>query len=228
MTLFVVKKLTKVYAIGKGSNTRKIYAVRNVNLTINEGEFVTLFGPSGSGKTTLLMLLAAIIKPTEGTILFDGDNITKFSENEAAKWRQENVGFVFQKINLVEFLDVLNNVLLPVYPLNVDMTLYEKRAMELLDRVGLKDRLNHKPAQLSVGEQQRVALVRALINSPRVVFADEPTAHLDTETGKKIVNLMRELNQELDVTFIVSTHDPEMISVSDRIIKMRDGQILGE
>ncbi|MGQ4833900.1 MAG: ABC transporter ATP-binding protein [Candidatus Asgardarchaeia archaeon] len=227
--LFELSNVTKIYRIGKAGSTKSIYAVRDVNLKINESEFVTLFGPSGSGKTTLLMLMAAIIKPTSGSIIFDGEvDITKFSENEAAKWRRENIGFVFQKINLVNFLNVLDNTLLPIYPLKADFNTYKRRAEELLEYVGLADRINHKPSQLSVGEQQRVALVRALINSPKVVFADEPTAHLDTKTGKKIIKLMKKLNNELGVTFIVSTHDPEIVSVAGRIVKIRDGKIISE
>ena len=173
------------------------------------------------------MLLGALIKPSEGRIIYDGQDITRFSEDEAAEWRQKNIGFVFQKINLIEFLNALDNVLLPLYPLNVDFSVLEKKALKLLERVGLSERVTHKPAQLSVGEQQRVAIARALIGDPKVVLADEPTAHLDTETGKKIIKLMKELNEELGVTFIVSTHDPEMTSVADRIIKIRDGKIVG-
>jgi len=206
---------------------KEIYAVREVSFEVEKSEFIILFGPSGSGKTTLLMLLGALIKPSEGRIIYDGQDITRFSEDEAAEWRQKNIGFVFQKINLIEFLNALDNVLLPLYPLNVDFSVLEKKALKLLERVGLSERVTHKPAQLSVGEQQRVAIARALIGDPKVVLADEPTAHLDTETGKKIIKLMKELNEELGVTFIVSTHDPEMTSVADRIIKIRDGKIVG-
>jgi len=218
-----VEKVTKIYKMGE----KEIYAVREVSFEVEKSEFIILFGPSGSGKTTLLMLLGALIKPSEGRIIYDGQDITRFSEDEAAEWRQKNIGFVFQKINLIEFLNALDNVLLPLYPLNVDFSVLEKKALKLLERVGLSERVTHKPAQLSVGEQQRVAIARALIGDPKVVLADEPTAHLDTETGKKIIKLMKELNEELGVTFIVSTHDPEMTSVADRIIKIRDGKIVG-
>jgi len=218
-----VEKVTKIYRMGE----KEIYAVREVSFEVEKSEFIILFGPSGSGKTTLLMLLGALIKPSEGRIIYDGQDITRFSEDEAAEWRQKNIGFVFQKINLIEFLNALDNVLLPLYPLNVDFSVLEKKALKLLERVGLSERVTHKPAQLSVGEQQRVAIARALIGDPKVVLADEPTAHLDTETGKKIIKLMKELNEELGVTFIVSTHDPEMTSVADRIIKIRDGKIVG-
>ncbi|MEQ9714283.1 MAG: ABC transporter ATP-binding protein [Candidatus Asgardarchaeum sp.] len=223
MKQITVEKVTKIYRMGE----KEIYAVREVSFEVEKSEFIILFGPSGSGKTTLLMLLGALIKPSEGRIIYDGQDITRFSEDEAAEWRQKNIGFVFQKINLIEFLNALDNVLLPLYPLNVDFSVLEKKALKLLERVGLSERVTHKPAQLSVGEQQRVAIARALIGDPKVVLADEPTAHLDTETGKKIIKLMKELNEELGVTFIVSTHDPEMTSVADRIIKIRDGKIVG-
>ncbi|MHA1616160.1 MAG: ABC transporter ATP-binding protein [Candidatus Njordarchaeales archaeon] len=207
---------------------KKIYAVKDVSLRIKQGEFVAIFGPSGSGKTTLLMLLAAIIKPTSGEIFYDNLDITKLSESEAAKWRYENIGFIPQKINLIEFLNVLDNVLAPTYPYVKDFEKAKERALELINRVGLGHRIKHKPAQLSVGEQQRVAIARALINNPKVVLADEPTAHLDTETGKRIVMLMKELRDEYNVTFIVSTHDPEIAKIADRIIEIRDGKITGQ
>ena len=224
MTNVEAKNLTKIYEVEK----QRIYALKEINLEIRKSEFIVLFGPSGSGKTTLLMLLAAIIKPTKGKILYDGVDITNFSEDQAAEWRQKNVGFIFQKINLVEFLNVLDNVLLPVYPRKVDFDKLQAKAEKLIERVGLKDRVNHKPAQLSVGEQQRVAIARALLNNPQIVFADEPTAHLDTETGTKIVKLMKELNTELGTTFVVSTHDPEIAKLADRIIYIRDGRIVKE
>jgi len=224
VTEIIVKNAYKIYEMGD----KKIYAVKDVSLRVKQGEFVAIFGPSGSGKTTLLMLLAAIIKPTHGEIFYDKLDITKLSESEAAKWRYENIGFIPQKINLIEFLDVLDNVLAPTYPYVKNFEEVKKRALELIKRVGLSHRIKHKPAQLSVGEQQRVAIARALINNPKVVLADEPTAHLDTETGKRIVMLMKELRDEYNVTFIVSTHDPEIAKIADRIIEIRDGKITRE
>ena len=224
MTYIKVENVSKMYKVEK----KKIYAVRNVSLNIDQGEFIILFGPSGSGKTTLLMLLGAIIKPTKGRILYDRVDITKFSEDEAAMWRHKNVGFIFQKINLVEFLNVLENVMLPMYPYAKDFKKIEHKALELIEKVGLMHRLKHKPAQLSVGEQQRVAIARALINNPKIVFADEPTSHLDTETGRNVIKLMKELRDTYNVTFIVSTHDPEMTVIADRIVKIRDGKIVKE
>jgi len=222
MKIVKVERLTKIYKVGR----REIYAVNNINFTVNEGEFLILFGPSGSGKSTLLMLLAALMKPSSGKIYIKGKDITSFSENEAATWRRENIGFVFQTINLADFLNVLENVMLPLYTAKINLKELRSKALKLIERVGLKDRVKHLPSQLSVGEQQRVAIARALINNPALILADEPTAHLDSETGGKIISLMRELGEEYGTTFIIATHDPEIISKSDRMIKMRDGKII--
>ena len=222
MSFIEVKDLTKIYSVG-GKN---IFAVNNVSFSLREKEFTILFGPSGSGKTTLLMLLAALIKPNKGHIYVRGQDITKFSEDEAALWRRKNVGFIFQTINLVDFLNVLENVMLPLYTAKIDVHELREKALKLIKRVGLEERVKHKPSQLSVGEQQRVAIARALINNPEIVLADEPTAHLDLETGKKIISLMKELRDEYGTTFIVATHDPEIVSMADRTIKMRDGGVI--
>ncbi|MCD6514744.1 MAG: ABC transporter ATP-binding protein [Candidatus Odinarchaeota archaeon] len=224
MTQIKLSNVSKVYRIEK----RYIHAIRDVSLKIEQGEFIVLFGPSGSGKTTLLLLLGAIIKPTKGKILYDKVDITKFSEDEAAKWRHNNIGFIFQKINLIEFLNVLENVTLPMYPYADDFETVKNKALELIETVGLTERLRHKPSQLSVGEQQRVAIARALINNPKIVLADEPTAHLDTNTGRGIIKLMKKLRDLYHVTFIISTHDPEIITIADRIIKIRDGKIISD
>jgi len=222
MSFIEVKDLTKIYSVG-GKN---IFAVNNVSFSLREKEFTILFGPSGSGKTTLLMLLAALIKPNKGHIYVRGQDITKFSEDEAALWRRKNVGFIFQTINLVDFLNVLENVMLPLYTAKIDVHELREKALKLIKKVGLEERVKHKPSQLSVGEQQRVAIARALINNPEIVLADEPTAHLDLETGKKIISLMKELRDEYGTTFIVATHDPEIVSMADRTIKMRDGRVI--
>ena len=148
------------------------------------------------------------------------------AKDEAALWRRKNVGFIFQTINLVDFLNVLENVMLPLYTAKIDVHELREKALKLIKRVGLEERVKHKPSQLSVGEQQRVAIARALINNPEIVLADEPTAHLDLETGKKIISLMKELRDEYGTTFIVATHDPEIVSMADRTIKMRDGRVI--
>lgn len=224
MSFIRVESLTKVYRVGG----RDIFAVNDVSFSVDEEEFIVLFGPSGSGKTTLLMLLAALIKPNKGRIYIKDQDITRFGDNEAALWRRENIGFVFQTINLIDFLNVLENVMLPLYTAKIDHRELKERALELIERVGLMERVKHRPSQLSVGEQQRVAIARALINDPDIVLADEPTAHLDFETGKRIISLMKELRDEYGTTFIVATHDPEIMSMADRNIKMRDGKIISK
>ena len=218
----VVDNVNKVYRVGENL----VYALRGVSFEVSSGEFVSILGPSGSGKTTLLMIMAALIKPSEGRVLYDGTDVTKFSPDEAAFWRYKNIGFIFQLLNLIDFLDALENVIVPVIPYEHNADRWVEKAEDLLRRVGIGDRLHHKPWQMSVGQQQRVAIARALITDPKIVFADEPTAHLDTETGAKIVKLMKEISEEKKVTFIVSTHDPEIAKISDRIIKIRDGKII--
>ena len=203
-----------------------VHALRNVSLEVSQGEFVSIYGPSGSGKTTLLMIMAALIKPTDGSVFYDDLDVTKLSPDQAAKWRFENIGFIFQLLNLIDFLDALENVVVPMIPYSRGEEEIVEKAKVLLERVGLADRIHHKPWQMSVGQQQRVAIARALINDPKIVFADEPTAHLDTETGAKIVKLMKELSEEKNVTFIISTHDPEIAKISDRIIRIRDGKVV--
>ena len=221
MSFIETKNLVKIYRVGN----KKIYAVNNINLKINKNEMIILFGPSGSGKTTLLLLLGALIRPTSGKIFVDGNEITKLSESKAVEWRRKNIGFVFQKINLIDFLNVYDNVIVPLAPSNIKSAEVKKRALNLIEKVGLRDRINHKPSQLSVGEQQRVAIARALITNPRIVLADEPTSHLDSETGKEIVTLMKKLQKDLQITFVVSTHDPDLLSLADRRVRMRDGKV---
>ncbi len=220
----VVDNVSKVYRVGDSL----VYALRGVSFEVSGGEFVSVLGPSGSGKTTLLLVMAALIKPSGGRVLYDGVDVTKFSPDQAAYWRYRNVGFIFQLLNLIDFLDALENVIVPVVPYERDWGKFVEKAKALLDRVGLSDRVHHKPFQMSVGQQQRVAIARALIADPKIVFADEPTAHLDLETGSKIVKLMKEISEEKNVTFIVSTHDPEIAKISDRIIEIRDGKIVKE
>jgi len=220
----VVDNVSKVYRVGDSL----VHALRGVSFEVSSGEFVSVFGPSGSGKTTLLLVMAALVKPSGGRVLYDGVDVTRFSPDQAAYWRYKNVGFIFQLLNLIDFLDALENVIVPLIPYERDWDKFVERAKALLDRVGIADRMHHKPFQMSVGQQQRVAIARALITNPKIVFADEPTAHLDLETGARIVKLMKEISEEENVTFIVSTHDPEIAKISDRIIEIRDGKIIRE
>ena len=218
------ENLVKIYRLGKV----EIHALRGVNLYCKKGEMVAVVGPSGSGKTTLLNLIGTLDKPTSGQVFIDGQEITNLSENELTKLRRNKIGFVFQFFNLIPVLTAFENVELPMLIAGVPKEQREKRAKELLELVGLLDRMNHKPDELSGGEQQRVAIARALANRPSLLLADEPTGDLDSETGMRVVNLMREMTKRENATTIMVTHDLEVAKVADRILKMRDGKIIGE
>ncbi|MCD6485281.1 MAG: ABC transporter ATP-binding protein [Candidatus Odinarchaeota archaeon] len=220
----VVKNVTKVYEIGKV----KVEAVRNVNLKVKKGEIIALVGPSGSGKTTLLNLIGTLDKPTEGTIFIDGIDVTKMPESELTKLRRRKIGFVFQFFNLIPVLTAFENVELPMLIAGVDKREREQRARQLLKLVGLEDRMSHKPDELSGGEQQRVAIARALANNPSLLLADEPTGDLDSKTGQKVIELMFETARKRNATTIMVTHNVEIAKLADKILKMRDGQIVGE
>ena len=203
-----------------------------VDLHVEPESFVAVVGPSGSGKTTLLGLLAGLDEPTEGTVTVAGENLQALTEDGRARFRANNVGFVFQTFHLLPTLTALENVMVP-------MELRESasrenghsiraRAMALLERVGLGDRAGHYPAQLSGGEQQRVALARAFANEPRILFADEPTGNLDRKTGRRVVELMEELNQELKTTLVLVTHDLDLAARAHRTISLEDGRIVSD
>jgi putative ABC transport system ATP-binding protein len=195
-----------------------VEAVTGVSLTVQPGELLVISGPSGSGKTTLLQLLGALDRPTSGTVAFDGREVRAMREGELARLRRESLGFVFQQFNLIPTLTAQQNVEAALVP--------AARAIELLGRVGLGDRLGHLPSQLSGGEQQRVAIARALANRPQVLLADEPTGNLDSATGKEIVALLRSLVDE-GLAVVLVTHDPGVAATGDRVLVMRDGR-LGE
>jgi putative ABC transport system ATP-binding protein len=222
-------------AILKVSDVKKSYrmgkvlvpALRGVSFEAEEGEFLTIFGPSGSGKSTLLHLIGCLDRPDEGEIYVDGANVLKLSDDKLAELRLMKMGFVFQFFNLLPRLSALKNIELPLTIAGVPENEALSRAEEMLRLVGLEARMNHKPFELSGGEQQRVAIARALINNPKIVLADEPTGNLDTKTGWEIVQLMRKLNEERRQTFIVVTHDPNIAETADRIIHLKDGLIEG-
>jgi putative ABC transport system ATP-binding protein len=196
-------------------------AVAGVSLTVAPGELLVIAGPSGSGKTTLLQLLGALDRPTAGAVVFDGRDVGAMSESELARLRRESLGFVFQQFNLIPTLSALQNVEVALAPMGGDL---RSRAVELLQRVGLGDRLSHLPSQLSGGEQQRVAIARALANRPQVVLADEPTGNLDTATGGEIIGLLRSLVND-GLALVLVTHDPAIAASGDRVLLMRDGRI---
>jgi ABC-type lipoprotein export system ATPase subunit/ABC-type lipoprotein release transport system permease subunit len=203
----------------------EVYALNQIDLEIDQGEFVALVGPSGSGKSTLLNLLGGLDRPTSGEISILDLDLHSATEAELTRHRRHNVGFVFQTFNLLPRLTALENVALPLMLSGVDLVRREERARELLNRVGLNHRLNHRPTELSGGEQQRAAIARALVNNPKLILADEPTGNLDSSTGAEVMSLLRELNAERGVTLIIVTHDPEIAAFADRIVHLRDGEI---
>ncbi len=217
------KDVKKYYYLGKV----QVPALRGVSFEVEEGEFLTIFGPSGSGKSTLLHLLGCLDRPDEGEILIEGSNILRFNDDKLAEIRLTKIGFVFQFFNLLPRLTALRNVELPLTIAGVSEKEAAEKAKQMLKLVGLETRINHRPFELSGGEQQRVAIARALINNPKIVLADEPTGNLDTKTGWEIVQLMRRLNKEKQQTFIIVTHDPHIAENADRIITLRDGLIEG-
>lgn len=221
MALVELRHVTKIYMMGD----EEVRALDDVSLDIEEGEFISIVGPSGSGKSTLMHILGCLDTPTSGTVKLDGVMIQDASPRELAQIRNRKIGFVFQFFNLLPKLNVLQNVELPMVYAGVPARQRRERAMEMLRLVGLENRWAHRPSQLSGGQQQRVAIARALVNNPRIIFADEPTGNLDTNAGRGILELFRELNRQ-GRTIVIVTHDPEIAAVTPRRIEIRDGKIL--
>jgi len=215
-----VNDLHKVY--GQGSTAT--HALKGVTLNINRGEFMAIMGRSGSGKSTLLHLLGLLDVPTQGDIYIEDNNVLNLSSEDSAKFRLEELGYVFQEYSLITELTILENVYLPALCLGKNK-LHRRRAMEMLEIVGLKERINHYPNEASGGEQQRAAIARALINQPKILFADEPTANLDIASAKVVLELFKKLNQELGQTIVMVTHEPEDKKYVDRVINLKDGLI---
>jgi len=202
-----------------------VKALRGVNLKVKYGEYISILGPSGSGKTTLFNMIGGLDKPTQGRVILDGRDLASLNPRQLAWVRCHRVGYIFQTFNLIPVLTALDNVMVPMIFAGVHRREREERAKKLLERVGLGDRLYHRPPELSGGQQQRVAIARALANDPAIILADEPTGNLDLQTGLRIVQLLKELNVERGVTVISATHDLKMIDVSDRIVWIRDGAV---
>jgi ABC-type lipoprotein export system ATPase subunit len=211
----------KTYLLGK----RALDVLRGVDLELERGDFVALRGASGAGKSTLLHLLGGLDSPNQGEIHLGGTNLAGLSRNELAGLRNREVGFIFQAYYLLPELDALENVCLPARMARKDVVQTEKRGLDLLARVGLKERVEHKPYELSGGEQQRVAIARALINEPKLILADEPTGNLDSHTGGDIINLLCSLRDEQQTTLVVATHDANVARRAPRVIELVDGQI---
>ena len=216
------RQLTKEYQSGD----HRLAVLRDVSFTVPDGAFVAVVGPSGSGKTTLLGLLAGLDVPTHGSVLLDGEDLTRLNEDRRAQLRGAKVGFVFQSFQLIPTLTALENVQVPLELRGESGA--PARARELLARVGLGDRVHHFPNQLSGGEQQRVAIARAFSNSPRLLFADEPTGNLDSETGARIVELLETLNREARTTIVLVTHDLVLARRAQRIIRLADGVVVSD
>jgi putative ABC transport system ATP-binding protein len=218
-----IQNAVKDYTLGKVV----VHALRGVTFDVDEGEFLAIAGPSGSGKTTLLNLIGCVDTPSSGTVIAAQKNTRELSERELTRLRLDTIGFIFQSFNLVPVLSVFQNVELPLL-LQGQLTTAERRerVMTLLERVGISDHLRHKPGELSGGQRQRVAIARALVTRPRLVLADEPTANLDSVTGDTILDLMRELNQKENTTFIFSTHDPKVMAHASTVIRMLDGRLV--
>ena len=222
MEIIQLENVTKTYTIDEVV-TR---ALSDVSLNIDEGEFMALVGPSGSGKTTMLQLIGCLDKPDNGAIRINGQDVTGLSANQRADLRKHEIGFIFQFFALVPVLSAYENVELPLLLTGIDAKERRERVLKLLDSVGLSHRVDHRPDQMSGGEQQRVAIARALAPEPLMVLADEPTANLDTANGQQAMEIMQRLNQETGTAFIFATHDPRVMSFARRVVRMRDGQIV--
>ncbi len=224
MAIIELEHASKSYKIGEVTTT----ALNDVSLDIEAGEFTALVGPSGSGKTTLLQLMGCLDRPNRGVVMINGQDVTKLNNNRRADLRRDVIGFIFQFFALVPVLSAYENVELPLLLANVNGSERRTRVLELLDAVGLSDRIHHRPDQMSGGEQQRVAIARALAPRPLMVLADEPTANLDTANGEQAMAIMHRLNQETGTAFIFATHDPRVMKFARRVVELRDGQIVGD
>ncbi len=224
MPLLDLKGIVKDYELGK----TVVHAVRGLDLNIDRGEIVAIMGTSGSGKSTLMHLLGALDTPSAGTASLEGHNLHELSENELVTLRGKKVGFVFQTFNLIQSLTAQKNVELPMIFQGVRKSARAERARALLEKVGLGERMKHRPNELSGGERQRVAIARALANDPEILLADEPTGNLDSETGATILELLKKLSIDEGKTMILITHDPDAAAIAHRIVRLRDGRVVQE
>lgn len=217
----MTRDVVKIYKMGD----TEVRALNGISLTIRTGEYISIMGPSGSGKTTLFNAIGGLMKPTSGNVFIDEIDVAQLDANELAWLRCRKIGYIFQSYNIVKVMTALENVTLPMLFGGVPPDEAQDRAVDILQRVGLGERMLHTPKELSGGQQQRVAIARAFANRPAIILADEPTANLDLRTGEEIIDLMKEMNQEQGVTVICSTHDHKMLDISDRIVWMRDGNL---
>ncbi|MFP4383111.1 MAG: ABC transporter ATP-binding protein [Spirochaetia bacterium] len=223
MEIVTLEKVHKIYPLGK----TEVHAVKGVSFAITEGDFISIAGPSGSGKSTILNMVGCIDTPTEGTVKINGQDTSRLKDREITSLRHDTIGFIFQSFNLVPVLNVYENV---EFPLLLGKTPFSKREKRewiehLINAVGLADWSHHRPNELSGGQRQRVAIARAMATKPQIVLADEPTANLDSATGESIIELMKQMNRDLNTTFIFSTHDPVIMEIADHIIRLSDGVV---
>ena len=217
-----VQNLRKVYKVG----SEKVVALDNINLEIEKGEFCCIVGTSGSGKSTLLNQLAGLEKPTKGTVTINGENVSKMNEKQLAVFRQNNIGFIFQSYNLLPTLTAVENVAFPLIFKGVDKKVREKKARAILKEMQMSERMNHKPTELSGGQQQRVGIARAFVGKPAVIFADEPTGNLDSKTTEQVMDMLIDISEKNNITFVMVTHDPELAKKAKRVITIVDGNII--
>jgi putative ABC transport system ATP-binding protein len=222
MEVVKIQQATRDYKVGKVETQ----ALRGVDLSIENGEFTALVGPSGSGKTTLLQLIGCLDQPSSGTVWVDGKDVTRLNRNQRADMRRGHIGFIFQFFALIPTLSAYENIELPLLLNGHNPKERRERVMELLEAVDLVERAKNRPDQMSGGQQQRVAIARALAPKPALVLADEPTANLDTDNGRQVMEIMEKLNKETGVTFVFATHDPRVIKYARRVVTLRDGMIV--
>ena len=217
-----LEKIRKTYSLGN----EKVIALNNIDLNIQKGEFVSIIGKSGSGKSTMLNVMSMLDDSDDGKYYLDGQNVSNLKNNQIAQIRNQKMGFIYQNFNLLQKLTALENVALPLMYSKMTSKEYIKKATQYLELVGLGDKIHNKPTQLSGGQQQRVAIARALVNNPKILFADEPTGALDSKTSEEIMNLIKKLRKEQDLTVIMVTHDEKIAHEADRIIHFKDGKII--
>ncbi len=217
-----MKDVWKVYSI----DTIEVVALRSVNVRIEQGEYISIIGPSGSGKSTLMNIIGCLDRPSRGMYLFNDRNVSDYSDAELAHIRNRRIGFVFQMFNLLPRYDAVKNVSMPLLYAGVDGAKMEALSRDALLNVGLGNRLHHKPSQLSGGQQQRIAIARAIVNNPDIILADEPTGNLDSESGREIISIFKDLNKRMNVTVVLVTHDPSVARQADRTIRILDGALV--
>jgi len=217
-----LKEVTKIYEMGDS----QVHSLNGVSLKVEEGDFLAVMGPSGSGKSTLLYTVGGLLTPTKGDVNVNGKSIYLLNPRERAKFRRENIGFIFQTFELLPYLTALENVMLPLHLAGIASPEQEEMATEALAKVGLKKRVCHKPTELSGGEQQRVAIARGLVNNPSILLADEPTGNLDQKTGNEIMKLLCDLHEKDELTLIFVTHDSAKAKLAGRVVEMLDGHVL--